>query len=128
MFNQKEYQKEWYIQNRDSVLERSRKRYVKHQPEIAKQKVAYVQARSEEFRFWKGFAGPCVKCGIGDSRVLQFHHISRKGKNFEVNCGSWYSESLNALIEEISKCVILCGNCHAVEEFENGYWKSGRAN
>ncbi len=65
MFNQKEYQKEWYIQNRDSVLERSRKRYVKHQPEIAKQKVAYVQARSEEFRFWKGFAGPCVKCGIG---------------------------------------------------------------
>jgi len=40
---------------------------------------------------------------------LDFHHIDKSSKSF--NLGS-ASVSIQKLIEEISKCTIVCANCH----------------
>ncbi|HYT42709.1 MAG TPA: hypothetical protein VEP90_10200 [Methylomirabilota bacterium] len=78
--------------------------------------------QAEEFRKWKEFAGPC-KCGMGDGRVLEYHHLNPKEKKFGINVLNWYQVSLKDLLDEIAKCEVLCRNCHTIEEFENGVWK-----
>jgi len=59
----------------------------------------------------------CKRCGLDDYRVLEFHHKNRKTKKFNLDlgcaCRSWGS-----ILNEIKKCIILCRNCHRIEEFE----------
>jgi hypothetical protein len=74
---------------------------------------------------WKNFAGPCTKCGNEDGRVLDFHHIDSEKKKFGISVSQWYNQPLVELIEELAKCVVLCANCHRIEEFENGMWRRG---
>jgi hypothetical protein len=53
----------------------------------------------------------CNKCSENRNWVLDFHHIDKKEK--EYNIGDLkYSGSLNKIKTEISKCVLLCKNCH----------------
>jgi len=62
----------------------------------------------------------CQNCGITDYRVLEFHHVNSREKSFPIStacaCRSWKS-----LLHEISKCNVLCKNCHAIEH--DGYWR-----
>jgi hypothetical protein len=55
--------------------------------------------------------GRCVRCGYDKcDKALNFHHPD-DNKAFgisEASCGSW-----DRLVEELSKCVLLCANCHA---------------
>lgn len=50
----------------------------------------------------------CVFCGEKDTCCLDFHHL--KDKEFTIS----HKEdiSLNKLLEEISKCIVVCANCH----------------
>lgn len=50
----------------------------------------------------------CLRCGESDPCSLDFHHIS--DKSFELSKGKKISQS--RLDSEISKCVVLCSNCH----------------
>lgn len=53
-------------------------------------------------------SGPCIDCGNDDIRVLEFDHVDRDTKRFNVsNCGS-----IKKLEEEMKKCVLRCGICH----------------
>jgi len=56
----------------------------------------------------------CTDCGISDSRVLEFDHISdNKFKDISrMTGGSTYS--WKRILEEISKCEIRCCNCHRI--------------
>jgi hypothetical protein len=56
----------------------------------------------------------CVKCGIRDVRVLDFHHRDPKEKKF--NIGAWPHASQKRLDEEVAKCDVMCSNCHRIEE------------
>jgi len=61
----------------------------------------------------------CIRCGIDDNRVLEWHHKDAKSKDFAVG------NALNKLgrqkiLEEIKKCVCLCSNCHRIEHYEMG--------
>lgn len=52
----------------------------------------------------------CLVCGYNRSiRVLQFHHIDPKSKEFGIS-GS--TKSFEKLKPELDKCVLLCSNCH----------------
>lgn len=50
----------------------------------------------------------CIVCGEKEICCLDFHHIH--DKEFEVSTGT--EVSLDRLIAEINKCVVLCANCH----------------
>lgn len=51
----------------------------------------------------------CIICYEDDPAVLHYHHI--KDKKFSIAKAIWITEC--ELLEEISKCVVLCANCHS---------------
>lgn len=54
----------------------------------------------------------CLRCPERRPRCLQFHHIDKANKIG--NISEWQGD-VDSLVEEIKKCIILCANCHAVE-------------
>lgn len=58
----------------------------------------------------------CCKCGFSNPVALDFHHIKKSDKIFTI--GNWAErKSINLIIEEISKCIVLCKNCHAIYHY-----------
>lgn len=55
--------------------------------------------------------GKCLQCGIDDEDVLTFHHRNREDKSFTL-CLAWGTKSWEELEKEVSKCDLLCCNCH----------------
>jgi hypothetical protein len=64
--------------------------------------------------FYKGLRGSkCEKCGYDKCLdALQFHHIDPKKKLFEIKEGIWECRPDEEIKKEISKCLLLCANCH----------------
>ena len=52
----------------------------------------------------------CLKCGENDSHCLIFHHRNPSDKKYEIS--KMMNSSLYTINKEISKCDILCANCH----------------
>lgn len=67
---------------------------------------------------------PCSNCGETDPRVLEFHHEGEKEN--EVSRLMGRGASLDALIAEISKCIVLCANCHRKLTSDERGWYKGR--
>lgn len=65
--------------------------------------------------------GCCMRCGYNKCLwALEFHHINRDIKNFEIT--KHYRQSLtNVVINELNLCHLLCGNCHREVEYETEY-------
>lgn len=60
--------------------------------------------------------GGCVLCGYDKHQeALQFHHLVPREKRFHLGQGG-LCRSLARCRAEASKCVLLCGNCHAEVE------------
>jgi hypothetical protein len=64
----------------------------------------------------------CDRCSIGDYRVLEFHHIDGKDKDFSIAVARNNNLSLDKIKQEIKKCVILCANCHRITHWEENGW------
>jgi len=59
----------------------------------------------------------CVDCGYnGHHSALEFDHI---GTDKELNVS--YSKSIGQALREISKCEIVCSNCHRIRTFNRLY-------
>lgn len=59
----------------------------------------------------------CQQCGYNKClAALEFHHLDRTQKKFEINIAIKYKWELVLL--ELDKCVLLCANCH--REVESG--------
>jgi predicted transcriptional regulator len=58
----------------------------------------------------------CKNCKISDFRVLEFHHLS--DKLFNVSDGVAWGFSKERILNEISKCEVLCSNCHKIVTYE----------
>lgn len=55
------------------------------------------------------FLNPCKRCGETNPVVLELDHLSDKKYNISdiIYCHTWES-----VLKEISKCQVLCSNCH----------------
>lgn len=63
--------------------------------------------------------GKCCRCGWDKHpAALQFHHTDPSTKEFNLSANTLLREKGN-YEEELSKCILLCANCHAVEH-QNG--------
>lgn len=58
----------------------------------------------------------CVRCGYSDYRALQFHHHNND-KDYNVSDMIRLGFSYENILNEISKCEVLCANCHQIEHF-----------
>lgn len=55
----------------------------------------------------------CSRCGESRYICLDFHHV--RDKKYWISKLVASGASLDKLKEEVSKCIILCANCHRVE-------------
>lgn len=87
-------QRQHYEQNRDDYLRRSR---------IAGQRRRQVLNDAKD--------RPCADCGTQyPSYVMQFDHLDGDDKLFTIGD---LNASLEEIIAEITKCEVVCANCHA---------------
>jgi len=57
----------------------------------------------------------CEHCGYNENpTALQFHHIDKKTKSFTISANMHWN--LLKILRETEKCMVLCANCHAIEE------------
>ena len=54
----------------------------------------------------------CAICGYNKhSSALDFHHVNKKDKKFQLSVGN-LSLSEARIVDELNKCILLCANCH----------------
>lgn len=58
--------------------------------------------------------GKCKECGYNKNMsALQFHHIDSNMKSFSLDARTLSNRNLDVILEEYSKCELLCSNCHS---------------
>ena len=58
--------------------------------------------------------GQCTKCGYSrNTAALTWHHVDPKTKRFQLDMRNLSNRSEYQIRVELSKCVLLCANCHA---------------
>lgn len=57
--------------------------------------------------------GKCVCCGYDKSLcALTFHHLNPEDKEFTIGKIKASVQSIDKIVEEAKKCVLVCNNCH----------------
>lgn len=57
----------------------------------------------------------CRGCHINDFRCLDFHHLDPSTKLFSIGAAISRGVSMERILAEITKCEVLCANCHKLE-------------
>lgn len=100
------YQREWYVRNREKVIQRVRANRGK--PKLGERKSVHLDARRRRWEYL--LTHPCVDCGETDPVVLEFDHRSEKRSaivDLMRRHAPW-----EQILEEIVKCDVRCANCH----------------
>src|SRR5690242_5559443 len=92
----KEYQRSWYQQHKDRILEKR----------LGKRKKRELGIK-DWFRAYKNELY-CIEGGENHPACLQFHHRDKKEKGFTISNAVVRGTSIKKLIEEIEKCDVLC--------------------
>lgn len=101
---QKQAQHEWYLENKESVVESFRN----HRPQ-------YKERNRQFIRELKG-SQPCKDCEqIYPWYIMDYDHLRDKKLNLAHMCNRAYS--LKSIKEEIAKCDLVCSNCHRARTY-----------
>ena len=93
----------------------------RHLKQVKERKVA-VRQKAREYVYDHLSTHPCENCGESDPMVLEFHHKYDKEYSISVMLNGGYP--IHKIQEEISKCSILCANCHRrVTMTERGWYR-----
>ena len=103
----REYQRQWYKQNKFRYHARYRKNKKQY---LAQGKKRYLIRKNYIHQFLE--VHPCCDCKNSDIRVLEFDHVRGK-KKFDIGSG-FYRHSWATVLKEITKCDIRCANCHRI--------------
>jgi hypothetical protein len=99
---QKQAQHDWYLKNKEITHQRGNNSRKERQKWFAEYKQTLI----------------CSKCGMsgkGQPKLLSFHHTNPEIKDGAVSKMVCDGRPKEIILDEISKCVILCANCHAIE-------------
>ena len=111
-----EYQKKYRKENREKCLMACIRYNKEHRQEKAIQNRKYIEARKAWLLEFKE-THPCEKCGESHPGCIEFHHRDPKEKKFAISENS-KGKCPKTLKDEISKCDILCSNCHRILHYE----------
>ena len=90
----------------------------KHEKELNRAKTRY-QTRKRAIHIMKSVlihlsGGCCCSCGYkGNQSSLVFHHRDPKEKLFTLDVSTIMKKDIEAVLQEHSKCDLMCHNCHA---------------
>lgn len=78
------------------------------------------KSRKEQVKKLKlHFGGKCSKCGYSKYlECLDFHHLDPSEKEFSLS-DNRSGKSFKKMLDEASKCALLCCRCHREEHVEN---------
>jgi len=69
------------------------------------------KSRKKDLIQMKG--GGCEICGYNKSlAALSFHHLDPLRKSFQLDIRSLSNRKIESILDEASKCQLLCSNCH----------------
>ena len=111
--HRKTYYKKHYKSYREQYLARAKARRKRVREEFRTNMLTYLSDKK------------CSMCGEADIRVLEFNHIDPARKSFSISQAVRLGYKWYEVKQEISKCEILCANCHKkVTSEQFGWYKS----
>jgi hypothetical protein len=93
---QNESQKKYWSSNKQYYLEKK-----EAHRELIREKIREIKSVSK-----------CMNCPENHPACLVFHHKDPSQKDGEIGMAVSKGWSMEKLLEEISKCEVLCANCH----------------
>lgn len=84
---------------------------------LSKTDYSYILRWAKKIRIINSLGSKCTCCGNNNILDLEFHHVSGDKEN---NISTMINTRFSNVKKEISKCVLLCRNCHAELHFEEG--------
>jgi len=83
----------------------------------------YALRKANKIRSINLLGKKCIKCGEKNIHVLEFHHDNKEKEN---SISQILDSRWSLLKKEVSKCVLLCCNCHAEFHCNNARKRSRR--
>jgi hypothetical protein len=69
---------------------------------------------ARKLQFVRAAGGCCSLCGYNRNlAALAFHHSDSDEKDFKLDMRALSNRTLESVMEELDKCVLVCHNCHA---------------
>lgn len=68
--------------------------------------------REAQLFIWNYLLSHPCPCGESNPVVLEFDHLDPSKKSFPIGGSASHGKPIELLKEEISKCQVLCANCH----------------
>lgn len=111
-----------YKTQRENYYSEHYKKYGEEYKKRAKERRKQVQIRlrSNMLDYLKD--KQCNICGFSDIRVLEFDHIEPQTKKFGIARAMGDGVKWSDILIEISKCRVLCANCHKIVTSEQQGW------
>ncbi len=73
-----------------------------------------ARGRARKLKLVELLGGKCVVCGYRRNfSALEFHHVDPALKEFQLDMRSLANLRWELIFDEITKCRLLCANCHA---------------
>src|SRR5579864_8208987 len=90
-----------------------------HQRNKAKRLARIYQKKAATYEYVQNIKSQlcCTDCGERHPATLQFHHLNTQDKQFNVADAVRNGISLDRIKKEISKCIVLCANCHLIRHY-----------
>lgn len=85
------------------------------------------QIQNKEFVYADKLAKGCSRCPERRPSCLQYHHLDPALKIAGIGTLTQHA-CVEIIAKEMKKCIILCANCHFVEEHGDGYNLKDRPN
>jgi hypothetical protein len=98
---------------RERVQQKNKEAYQKHKAK--RTETQRNRRHKRKATLVEHLGGKCVGCGTTEN--LQFDHLDRTKKSFDI--GKKLDYSLDKLIPEVNKCQLLCYKCHEYKSLIN---------
>jgi hypothetical protein len=103
--------KKWMEENKDKMREYRKKYY--HANKTSEK--ARIAKRKKELWLWFDEYKQtlkCDRCPESHTGCLDFHHLDSKEKELSICKAVGNGWSIERIMKEVEKCIVLCSNCH----------------